>query len=125
MYLFLVRISVTNIIVSNVTPISASVRSQLEVNVHFMFLHLPFLEESFATELTAMPLVLIPCVHGVHVSLHVAHLDPAQGALLGLLHAVAPDVRLKAHFVVKSLATLFTAALLRNMFLVHVIEESS
>ena len=118
-------VPVAGVIVSNITAISASVGPQLEVNIHFMFLDLPFLEESFATELTAMPLVLVPRVHGVHVSLHVAHLDPAQGALLGLLHAVAPDVRLEAHFVVKSLATLFTAALLSNVFLVHVIEESS
>ena len=118
-------VSVAGVIVSNITAVSASVGPQLEVNVHFMFLDRPFLKESFATELTAMPLVLVPCVHGVHVSLHVPHLNPAEAALLGLLHAVAPDVRLKAHFVVKSLTALFTAALLSNMFLVHVIEESS
>lgn len=125
MYLLFMSVPIACVIVSNVTAISASVWPQLEMNIHFMFLDSPFFQESFATELATMSLVLVPCVHGVHVSLHVSHLHTAEVTLLNLLHAVPPDMRLEAHFVVKSLATLFTATLLCDMFLVHVIEESS
>ena len=90
-----------------------------------MFLYRPFFKESFATELTTVSLVFISRVHCVHVSLHVSHLDTAEIALLGLLHAVPSDVTLKAHLVVKPLATFLTATLLSNVFLIHVIEEST
>ena len=125
MYLLLVGVPVAGVIVPYVTPISASMRPKLEVHVHFMFLYSPFFKESFATELTTVSLVFISRVHGVHVSLHVSHLDPAEIALLGLLHAVPPDVTLKTHLVVKPLATFLTATLLSNVFLIHVIEEST
>ena len=125
MYLLLVGVSVAGVIVSNVTPISASVRPKFEVHVHFMFLDCPFFKESFATELTTVSLIFISCVHCMHVSLHVSHLNTAEIALFKLLHAVPPDVRLKAHLVVKSLATLLTATFFSNMFLIHVIEGST
>ena len=123
MYLLLMRISVANVIVSNVTPISASVRPQLEVYVHFMFLESLFLHESLATEFATMSLVFVPRMNCVNVGLHVFHLDTTESALLCLLAALFPDVRLQTDFVLKPFATFVTAALLSRVFCVHVIVE--
>ena len=92
MYLLLMRVPVTYVIVSNVTPISASVRPQLEVNIHFMFFQRLLLHESLATEFAAMGLVFVSCMNSVNVCLHIFHLDSAEGALLRLLVALFPDV---------------------------------
>ena len=92
MYLLLMRVPVTYVIVSNITPISASVRPQLEVNIHFMFFQRLLLHESLATEFAAMGLVFVSCMNSVNVGLHIFHLDSAEGALLRLLVALFPDV---------------------------------
>ena len=92
MYLFLMSIPVASVIISNVTTVSTSVWPELEVNIHLMLLNCSLLQESFAAELTAMSLVLVPGVHRVHVRPHVPHHHAAQVALHCLLHAVSPDV---------------------------------
>ena len=59
MLLSFMSIPVAGVIVPNVTPISASMRPQLQVNIHFVIFKFLFIKESFPAEVADKPLVLV------------------------------------------------------------------
>ena len=69
MFLLLMLVSVTNVIVSNVTPISALVGLQLEMNIHSVNFQSFCVIESFSTVLALILFLIIWSVHVSNVSL--------------------------------------------------------
>ena len=84
MLLFFMRVPVAGVIVPDVTAISASVRSKLEMNIHFVIFKFPLFIESFSTKVTDKPLVLLRRVNTSDVILHAENHDAAEIALLRL-----------------------------------------